>query len=126
MLAQTHASEMLFPKRIVAVHYPRFANLTGVQGSVILVATVAPDGTVQSIRSKTPVNPFTESAKAALTRWLFSGCTPGSGVCEITIKFLFALDGPSCNPGSDCQEEFRIDLPDKVEVRARPMHAFVN
>lgn len=126
-LVRARAAEAVpIPKRVVGVHYPRFAKLTGLQGSVTLIAVIALDGSVESVRSKTLVNPLTDSAKASLMKWVFSACNAASGGCEVSITFTFVLDDPVCEVGVQCPEEFRVDLPDRVEIRTRPMHAIVN
>jgi TonB family protein len=116
----------LVPKRILGARYPRFAHLSGIQGKVVLAATVSEDGRVQAIRVVTPVSPLTDAAKGSLARWLFSGCNAGADKCEVTVTFTFILSGTPCHIDSDCSQDFQVDLPDKVEVRSQPALAIVN
>jgi TonB family protein len=125
-VAASPAQTELLPRRIVGLRYPRFAHLTGVQGKVVLTATISVDGKVQAIRVVTPVNPLTEAAKESLAKWLFSGCKAGSDRCEATVTFSFVLSGTPCHIDSDCSQDFEVDLPDKVEVRSQPALAIVN
>lgn len=121
--AQTSAPQPI-PKRIVSLQYPRLAHFAGIEGRVTLTATVGKDGSLGKIRA-TPENVFAGAAKEALAKWLFSGCNRSSG-CEVTITFTFVLRDPPCRADACCPEEFQVDWPEKVEVRAQRVLAIVN
>jgi hypothetical protein len=121
--AQPTRNEII-PKRIVGLRYPRFAHLLGIQGKVELVANISGDGKVKQIRETTPTTPLSEAAKESLSKWLFTGCE--SATCQFKVTFIFILSGELCDIDVNCPSDVQIELPDVVEVRARPARAIVN
>jgi TonB family protein len=115
----------LAPVRIVSLRYPRFAHVTGIQGKVELIATVSNNGEVKSVRDAGRSNVFSDAAKENLAKWRFSGCQSASAPCNITVTYVFTLTGDPC-ADRDCQTDFEVDLPDKVEVSSRPLPPMIN
>jgi hypothetical protein len=119
------APDKLMPKRIVSMQYPVLALLATMQGKITLIATVSQHGEVQQIREPTRQNAvLAEAAKAALSKWLFGGCS-ASETCDVTIVFTFVLSGDPRLIDS-CRTEFQVDLPDQVQVTSQPAVAIIN
>lgn len=62
------------------------------------------------------------AAKAALTKWRFSGCT---GECRIEFVVSFLLHG-SGDASENCPTSFEFDSPGTITVVSKSVHAIVN
>ena len=113
------------PKRIVGLPYPRFAHTVGLEGIVKLTARVSTNGNVDSVQVVEGHKLLAEAATESLSKWRFSGCLQADHSCEITITFVFVLEGPICSM-DDCPSDFQADLPDVVQIKSRPTGAMLN
>jgi hypothetical protein len=114
------------PKRIVGLEYPWFGRVAGIEGTVEIVALISPDGTVKSFGTASGPEPLVNSAKGALSKWLFEkDCSTATGGCAAKIVFVFSLAGV-CDVSQRCPTEFSVDLPDLVRLTAKHAHAIVN
>jgi len=114
--AQSKSDEQPEVQRVIGPSYPPVANLVGVEGTVKVIATVLPAGTVDSVRVISGSPYLSESAKQALLGWHFR-CPNVNKPCEATVSFIFKL-GEICSRQS-CPSEFQVDLPDRVTVRQK-------
>ena len=81
--------------REVAPKYPRAAERDGIEGSVDVEFTIAPDGTTQDlvVRDSTPKKVFDEAALQAVEKWVFKPVIrDGEPVAQRTVlKIQFSL-----------------------------------
>jgi len=125
VMAQTGAFEQSATvSRIVGLHYPRLANLAGVQGSVVLIADIAVSGGVQSIRVVSGHQLLVETAKQSLQKWKFH-CLDTPNACQARVTFTFRLSDEICDQPM-CPSELEIDLPNIVTVEAKRLRAFID
>lgn len=115
--APSSCAQKIQPSRIVGLQYPWLANLARVQGKVELYATVAEDGQVSEISSVSGHQLLKDSAKASLSRWVFSGCGKNAAPCRVKVIFEFILSG-ECDQ-DQCPTDFVVDLPDFVTVTTK-------
>jgi|SRR5579883_1377309 len=111
------------PRRVVDCQYPTLARAAHLQGEVKLLVTVAADGTVTRVAKQSGSDVLAEPAIRAVSRWLYEGCATGK-MCGAAVTFTFVLAGEPCS--GNCPTEFRVDLPDRVLVRATPQRAIVD
>jgi TonB family protein len=113
-------------KHLIGMEYPRLARLARVQGTVELIVSVSPTGTVRDIRSASGPSLLIPPTKDVMKQWTFDGCDTAQG-CEFRVVFSFSLTEGACvvtGPGSASQ--FEVDLPDHIQVKARELCAIVN
>jgi hypothetical protein len=101
-------------KRVIGIDYPWLARMAVLQGDVDLVATISTEGTVTRVRITSGAESLALSAKAALLKWQFTGCTSTHGECEARFVVSFVLNG-SCD-SEDCHSTFQVDFPGKITV----------
>jgi hypothetical protein len=112
------------PKTIVSLQIPTIARLSGIQGDVELIVSVLPTGEIEKVRRVSGSELLASAAPKALNKWLFTECTSQTG-CEVKITFTFILEG-SCSVSQNCPQEFQVDLPDHVIIKASRLHAIVD
>lgn len=122
---QTDSEPQLALKRVVGVEYPWFARMAVIQGRVELSLTISARGIVDDVRVVSGAEPLALAAKAALSKWQFTGCTSKQGHCETKFVILFVLNG-SCYASENCPTDFEVDFPGKVTVMSKSIHAIVN
>lgn len=112
------------PKRIYADRYPLLAHLANIEGEVKLVATVSPQGTVQSVLVASGAGLLAGPAEAMLSKWIFEPCE-AVGNCESNVIFRFVLEAGTCGK-TECPAEVQVDLPATVTIRSKHRSAIVN
>ena len=80
------------PKRVVSPVYPQIAKAAGLQGDVLLRATVGPDGRVIKVEVTRPVHPvLDEAARRAVMQFEYSpplrNGIPTTTVVEVPVSF---------------------------------------
>ncbi len=110
--------------RLVALNYPRFAAMAGIEGEVELVATVAADGSVKSVDVTRGIEPLARPAVETLTRWTFTRCVNTQSECRLTVTFSFRLTG-DCRD-SFCPTDFEADLPHIVTITSKRARIIVD
>jgi len=104
--------------------YPRLAHLSGVQGTVRLVARVNEDGAVESVRRVAGPGILSYDAERTLMKWKFRRCISVCGTREVEVTFEFLLEGECTLP--DCRVDFEIDLPNKVTIKSQKARAIID
>jgi TonB family protein len=90
-------STMAEPKLVhkVAPKYPKEAKEEGVEGTVVLEATIAKDGTVTKTRVKKEADPrLTKAAREAVEKWRYEPVRDADGTIHevlFTVTIRFAL-----------------------------------
>lgn len=106
------------PRTVPAMHYPRFAQLGRIEGTVVAEATVAEDGQVTGVVT-TPAKGLLPTAVADSVRaWRFKQ-SGNDGVNLVRVTFDFQLRG-DCD-AECCDDEWVFDFPDHVLVRAKSL-----
>ena len=121
-IAAQRSSPAIVPLRVYAGSYPRLAHLAGQEGTVELVAVIAPEGAVERVRTVSGPGLLTEPAKAMLSRWLFPPC---SGGCESLLRFQFVLTPGMCGD-SDCVSSVQFDAPSTITISSPHRRALIN
>ena len=111
--------------RIVALEYPTFARIAGIQGRVEMIAVVSPEGRVKKVDILSGPEPLFHAVTETLEQWRYEPCDAVSGRCTVKIVFSFTLKG-LCDPQERCPSEFVIDLPESIAIRAKQLRAIVN
>ena len=98
--------------------YPMMARMAQLQSTIVLTATILPDGSVGAIQSEPGPVILIEPAKKTLSKWRFTGCPSSSVDCRTRLVFSFVLSG-TCTESPRCPTEFQVDLPDHVTVTSQ-------
>lgn len=118
LLAPAIAGAQWQPGTVPAMHYPRFAQLGRIEGTVVVEATVAEDGHVIQVVT-TPAKGLLPTAAASSVRaWRFKR-SGNDGANTVRITFDFQLRG-DCD-AQCCDDEWVFDFPDHVLVRAKSL-----
>ena len=72
--------------------YPASASAAGIGGTVLMQATITPDGTVSDVQVTQPVHPDLDNAAVeAVKQWEFDGtllnCAPTPAVMKVSVSF---------------------------------------
>lgn len=116
--------QVMAPKHLVGPSYPRLAQLSRIQGSVTLRATVDRGGQVKDVAIVSGHPLLVEASKNALLEWKFEYCKPARKSCTATVQFQFSLAGV-CEL-EFCQSSITIDLPDTVIIRTKALRAIID
>ncbi len=101
------------PIHVESLAYPPRARQARIQGNVVLVAHISPDGSVSIPIRKSGHPLFLQAAEDNLKKWKFqSGENQG-----MEITYHFVLRDP---PSHSTQTECKFDLPDSVTVSTDP------
>ena len=82
------------PPGILAVTYPRYAAMSVSSGSVIIQATISPNGNVAATEVLRPMGPFTRFAIDALAKWQFQPATLRGKPVESKLAIAFMFEPP--------------------------------
>ncbi len=113
------------PRKIVGLKYPRLALLAAIQGTTVVEAIVAADGTVKGAVTVSGHPILAEAAVASVRKWRFEDCSRSNSECRFRIEFVFRLAPGLCDIG-ECPNDLEIDLPNKVILTSKAARAIVN
>lgn len=100
--------------------YPLNPHVMNIQGTVTIVAAIDTEGKVISATGAGADKALVKAAEDNVKQWRF-GPLPQRAEFPIyhTITFVYKLEGPPANVTLE-PPLIRVDLPDRVEVVARP------
>lgn len=106
-------------RHIVVPAYPVLARMARVEGTVTVEAKIGPDGRVISAESSGGQELLQRASEQNIRQWTFSPGAPGeTGCSKVSFKYIYKLKGKE--DYYDATSDVTIDLPDRVEITARP------
>jgi TonB family protein len=106
-------------KHILVPGYPHLARAATLQGTVTVEVDVDSDGNVASKRSSGANELLQRASEANVAQWKFCPASGATGARKHSIIYIYKLEGPKEYP-VDSAPIVSIDLPNRVEIVARP------